>query len=147
MTTLKVDDDKEKEYDSLAELVRDHPEISEAVLIYRWKGRTSDAMKNGLVFRYEYDEIDWEYSCLGDRNDLVQFADSYDVWDSAYDLRIIGQVLIGDEVGYDPDDWTNDGTPDPRIRRGSCVSADHVRMDWITLPSGHTVFLRRRAWR
>ncbi len=144
MTTLKVDGDKEKEYETLADLVSDHPEISEAVLIYRWKGRTSDAMKDGLVFRYEYDEIDWEYSCLGDRDDLVRFADSYGVWDSTYSLRINAQgVLIGEEEGYDPDDWTNDGTPDPRIRRGSCVSADYVRIERITLPSGNTVVLRR----
>lgn len=143
MVTLKTGKDTEKEYETLTDLINDNPDIKEAALIYYWPYKKSEAeWTEWVTFIYDYSEIDWEYSCVGERDRLIEFADNYGVWDGAEGLKIKeGGILVGKEYGYNPDNWTEDGTPDPRIRRGSIVSADGVKLSRIRLPSGREVDL------
>lgn len=123
MTVLHIPDGK-----TLGHLVAKCPSISTAVLIYRWIGKSAIAEKMGMIIHYEYDEIDWEYSYIGDRDGLLNFAARYSVWDDPdvkFELR--DGILYGDFGMCDPG-CDEDGTPDPRIRRGSLVSADNVRI-------------------
>lgn len=85
---------------SLRGFVVDHPEISYSVLIYTWNQlviREYDLDDNvSFCERLYYSKRDPNYSCIGDRADLLKFADECDVWDpSIDDLHIVGDVLTG----------------------------------------------------
>lgn len=124
-------------YETLAELVESHPEIEEAILIYRWEGKRSETVRYGIKLTYSHDTIDWEYSFMGPRDKLIRFASGYGIWDDPdIVFKIYHGLLMSVNTGYDTSEWVEDGTPDPRWRRGSAVSEDNIRLTRVELPSG-----------
>lgn len=129
-------------YETLCQLIEARPDIEEAILIYRWEGKRSEVVRYGIKLCYSHDTIDWEYSFMGDRDRLKRFALGYGVWDDPdIVFKLHNGLLMGETTGYDPSEWVEDGTPDPRWRRGSAVSEDNIRLTQVELPSGRRMKL------
>lgn len=75
------------------DFVREHREIKAAVLEYRWAGH---AIYEEDWFKFEsyQDDLDQEYSFVGYRTRLLQFLDSYAVWDDELDVSMIDEFGI-----------------------------------------------------
>lgn len=89
-------------YDTLADLVRAHPEIDEACLVCTVNGRHRAEDDDGAVLFYAGTEMDREYSFIGrrwtvedePRDALLGWAEEYGVWDDQ-EVWIEGSALVG----------------------------------------------------
>ena len=109
MIALQTEKGKET-YEDLSSLLKGHPEIDEACLVYTINRAYEVEEDDGTTFHMRGDAVDWEYSFVGPRawdedgnlDNLLMFADNYGIWDES-DLFLEGTSLMGFQDGYDPD--------------------------------------------
>ena len=142
MTTLQTEKGKET-YKDLMNLLKGHPEIDEACLVYTINRAYEVEEDDGTTFYMNGDAIDWEYSFVGPRamgedgliDALMQFAENYGIWDES-DLSLEGTSLIGSEDEYDFD---ADEFPDRKWPGQGEVG--NLTITKVRLPSGKEVEL------
>ena len=142
MITLQTEKGKET-YEDLSSLLKGHPEIDEACLVYTINVAYEVEEDDGTTFYMGGDAVDWEYSFVGPRawdedgnqDNLLMFAENYGIWDES-DLSLEGTSLIGSQDGYDPD---AEEFPDPEWPGQGEVGC--LMMTKVRLPSGKEVEL------
>ncbi len=146
MTVLDIEGRRE-EYPDLLSLVQAHPEIEEAVLIYRFTGMSSKIDSDlGFSVEYGYSMIDWSYSFVGSRSEgssggsLESFAEGYVEWDDAA-VRLKNGLLEGYQEFEDTSPYPNEDVPDCDVSKRVGGTADGVVLFSVTLPSGKRVYL------
>lgn len=94
----------------LSEILEGNPQIKTVVLFYVW---TEDYYtSNASIFEAYVSPatIDEEYSFFGNREEAIEFADSYEgVWDSCEFLLFNGNILYGYQDNHDYQRSFNDG--------------------------------------
>lgn len=143
MTYLRTRTNKEDHPDLLT-LLKAHPEIQYAALIYRRQGRTSKvATDYGVVAEYSYDVIDWEYSYVGEADDdLLDFASKCDLWDDLQELTLDAENVLKGRIVNDDYEQDADTFPDCSLTPRSLTSADCIELEAMTLPSGKRIEFR-----
>ncbi len=132
MTVLKLENGSNEEYADLLSLVKAHPEIEEAVLVWTVYGYRSEVVEDDddLVIEYEYEELDSEYSYIGSTVNLESFADGYGIWDDLT-VGLKDGVLMGNHA-----QWNEEGDRFPESDYPDSKGCTHIRMVSVTLPSG-----------
>lgn len=144
MVKLHLENGQVEEHPDLLSIVKAHPEIEEVCLICRCISYESSIDRSGIQFNYEYEEIDWEYSCVGSVEEsaegLEHFAANYSVWDCE-SIGIREGILYGQTTLFNdsPDNYKESVMPPCTMEKGWMVSADRVVLTSITLPSGKTI--------
>lgn len=137
MVKLNVENGQIEKHDSLLSVVKAHPEIKEAALIWIVHGNTAECYEeeDDLTINYTVVELDSEYSYIGLAKNLESFADGYDIWDDE-NLDLKDGILTGQHDQYLFDDGYKD-----RDYPNSSESV-LIRMDSIVMPSGKVIEIR-----